>query len=92
MPPRSVLIDQITGLAELALGLGERLFTIAAASRAIAAILNEHAEKFHALPGAKDYVLFDEQTAASLHCQTGALALSNQVMFDWLDDQLLGES
>ena len=41
-------------LAELALGLGERLFRIAAASRAIAAILHEHAEKFNALPGAKE--------------------------------------
>jgi alpha-beta hydrolase superfamily lysophospholipase len=43
---------------------------------------------YDALPGPKDYVLFDESTTASLHCQTGALALSNQTMFDWLDDQL----
>ncbi len=44
---------------------------------------------YNALQCPKDYLLFDERSTASLHCQTGALALSNQKMFDWLDDNLM---
>ena len=42
---------------------------------------------YDALPGPKDYVFFDEKTAASLHSHTGAHALSKQASFDRLDDQ-----
>jgi hypothetical protein len=34
----------------------------------------------------KKYVLFKEEGGAEEHCQCGALALSNQGKFDWLDD------
>lgn len=44
---------------------------------------------YNALQGPKEYMLFDERSTGSQHCQTGALALSNQRMFDWLDDNLM---
>ena len=43
---------------------------------------------YNALQCPKDYMLFDKRSTGSLHCQTGALAISNQRMFDWLDDNL----
>jgi hypothetical protein len=33
----------------------------------------------------KKYILFTEEGAEE-HCQYGVLALSNQCLFDWLDD------
>jgi len=34
----------------------------------------------------KKYILFKEEEGAEEHCQCGALALSNQRIFDWLDE------
>ena len=42
-------------------------------------------EVFEALTCPKKYILFKEEGAEE-HCQCGALALSNQRIFDWLDD------
>ena len=36
----------------------------------------------------KDYLLFTEEDTALVHCQTGALAVATQRMFDWLDEHL----
>jgi pimeloyl-ACP methyl ester carboxylesterase len=44
---------------------------------------------FEALTCPKKYILFTEQEGAEEHCQTGASALSNQRIFDWLDDTIL---
>jgi hypothetical protein len=41
---------------------------------------------FEALTCPKKYILF---TAGEEHCQCGAPALSNQRIFDWLDDTFL---
>jgi alpha-beta hydrolase superfamily lysophospholipase len=43
---------------------------------------------FDALPGPKDYLLFIEQDTGQQHCQVGALGVSNQRLFDWLDTYL----
>jgi len=36
----------------------------------------------------KDYMLFTEEDTGLVHCQTGALAVATQRMFDWLDEHL----
>jgi hypothetical protein len=41
---------------------------------------------FEALTCPKKNILFTEEEGAEEHCQCGALALSNQRIFDWLDD------
>lgn len=43
---------------------------------------------FDALTCPKKYILFTTEEDAEEHCQSGALALSNQRIFDWLDDTL----
>jgi hypothetical protein len=35
------------------------------------------------------YILFTAEEGAEEHCQIGALALSNQRIFDWLDDTIM---
>ena len=41
---------------------------------------------YDALTSPKKYILFTEQEGTEEHCQTGAPALSNQLIFDWLDE------
>lgn len=43
---------------------------------------------YDALRCPKHYMLFDAQDTGQLHCQTGALAVAEQRMFDWLDENL----
>ena len=45
-------------------------------------------ELFAALRCPKDYLLFTASEAAQLHVQTGSPAISNQRIFDWLEDNL----
>jgi pimeloyl-ACP methyl ester carboxylesterase len=40
---------------------------------------------YHALKCPKNYILFTETEGAEEHCQSGASSLSNQRIFDWLD-------
>lgn len=42
---------------------------------------------FKALNTPKEYLLFTADDAAEEHCQTGALAISNEKILDWLDKQ-----
>jgi alpha-beta hydrolase superfamily lysophospholipase len=44
---------------------------------------------FEALTCPKKYILFTAEEGAEEHCQIGAPALSNQRIFDWLDDTFL---
>jgi hypothetical protein len=39
-------------------------------------------------PESKKYILFTEEEGAEEHCQTGALAITHQRVFDWLDEML----
>jgi len=41
---------------------------------------------YDALKCPKKYVLFTVQEGAEDHCQVAALSLSNQRIFDWLDE------
>jgi len=41
---------------------------------------------FEALTCPKKYILFTTEESAEEHCQSGASALSNQRIFDWLDE------
>ncbi|MFL6383704.1 MAG: alpha/beta hydrolase family protein, partial [Nitrososphaeraceae archaeon] len=41
---------------------------------------------YDALTCPKKYILFTEEEGAEEHCQEGALSLSNQRIFDWLDE------
>ena len=41
---------------------------------------------YDALTSPKKYILFTEEEGAEEHCQCGAPALSNQRIFDWLDE------
>jgi dienelactone hydrolase len=43
---------------------------------------------FEALSCPKKYILFTAEEGAEEHCQCGASALSNQRIFDWLDETL----
>jgi hypothetical protein len=43
---------------------------------------------YDALTSAKSYIKFTEEEGAEEHCQGGAPALSNQRIFDWLDETL----
>jgi dienelactone hydrolase len=43
---------------------------------------------FDALRGPKEFMLFDETSAAHLHCQNAALAHAGERLFDWLDERL----
>jgi pimeloyl-ACP methyl ester carboxylesterase len=43
---------------------------------------------YDALTSTKSYIRFTEQEGAEEHCQEGAPALSNQRIFDWLDEIL----
>jgi hypothetical protein len=45
-------------------------------------------ELFAALRCPKDYLLFTAAEAAQLHVQTGSPAISNQRIFDWLEENL----
>jgi dienelactone hydrolase len=40
---------------------------------------------YDALDCPKDYILFTKSEAAQAHCKMGATAISNAVIFDWLD-------
>jgi alpha-beta hydrolase superfamily lysophospholipase len=43
---------------------------------------------YDALSCEKDYLLFDDESTAQLHCQNGANATAGEFMFDWLDGRL----
>lgn len=43
---------------------------------------------YDALTCPKDYMLFTEEDTGLVHCQTGALAVASQRLFDWLDEHL----
>ena len=43
---------------------------------------------YDALRCPKKYILFTSEEGAEEHCQCGAPALSNQRIFDWLDETL----
>ena len=43
---------------------------------------------YDALRCPKDYMLFTAEDTGLVHCQTGALAVATQRMFDWLDEWL----
>lgn len=43
---------------------------------------------YDALRCPKDYMLFTAEDTSLVHCQTGALAVATQRMFDWLDEWL----
>ncbi len=45
-------------------------------------------ELFDALRCPKDYLLFTREETAPLHVQVGALAVSSQRIFDWIDDSI----
>jgi hypothetical protein len=45
-------------------------------------------ELYDALRCPKEYLLFTARETAQLHVQTGATAVSNQHVFDWLEDNL----
>lgn len=45
-------------------------------------------ERIHQMLPNSTYMLFTDEDTASLHNQTGALAVANQRMFDWLDENL----
>ncbi|MFH1836846.1 MAG: alpha/beta fold hydrolase [Candidatus Omnitrophota bacterium] len=42
-------------------------------------------ELYDALDCPKDYILFTGEQTAQAHCQMGAIAISNEVIFNWLD-------
>jgi hypothetical protein len=41
---------------------------------------------YDALTCPKKYILFTTEEGAEEHCQSGAPAISNQLIFDWLDE------
>ncbi len=43
---------------------------------------------YNALTCPKDYMLFDKEDTGLVHCQTGALAIASQRLFDWLDENI----
>jgi len=43
---------------------------------------------FEALRCPKTFMAFTRKDMASMHCQAGALAISNQRILDWLDEHL----
>jgi esterase/lipase len=43
---------------------------------------------YDALQCPKDYLFFDTESAASLHCQNGTLSVGTARMFDWLEERL----
>ena len=45
---------------------------------------------YDALTCQKKYILFTSEEGAEEHCQCGASALSNQRIFDWLDEIFAG--
>ena len=45
---------------------------------------------YDALTCQKKYILFTSEEGAEEHCQCGASALSNQRIFDWLDETFAG--
>ena len=47
---------------------------------------------FEALRCPKKYILFTSEEGAEEHCQCGAAALTNQRIFDWLDETFKSES
>jgi hypothetical protein len=45
---------------------------------------------FEALQAPKTFARFTAEDGAENHCQSGALAYKDEVVFNWLDDTLLG--
>jgi hypothetical protein len=45
-------------------------------------------ELYDALKCPKEYMLFTEEDTGQVHCQTGALSVASQRMFDWLDENI----
>jgi pimeloyl-ACP methyl ester carboxylesterase len=43
---------------------------------------------YDALESPKEYMLFTEEDTGLVHCQTGALSVASQRMFDWLDEHI----
>ena len=48
----------------------------------------ESKKLFDALKAPKDYMLFKAEDTGLVHVQTGALAVSSQRLFDWLDEHI----
>jgi hypothetical protein len=45
-------------------------------------------ELYDALRCPKEYMLFTAEDTGLVHCQTGALAVASQRLFDWLDEHI----
>jgi hypothetical protein len=43
---------------------------------------------YDALKAPKEYMLFTKEDTGLVHCQTGALSVASQRMFDWLDETI----
>ncbi len=43
---------------------------------------------YDALKSPKEYMLFTKEDTGLVHCQTGALSVASQRMFDWLDETI----
>ena len=43
---------------------------------------------YDALDSPKEYMLFTKEDTGLVHCQTGALSVASQRMFDWLDETI----
>ena len=48
--------------------------------------LDKQRKVYDGLKSPKKYILFTQEEGAEEHCQSGASALSNQRIFDWVDE------
>lgn len=55
-------------------------------------LAGQAAKLYENLKCPKKFMLFKTEEAAGLHCQSGAKMLSNQRIFDWLDETLAGQA
>jgi hypothetical protein len=51
-------------------------------------VIAEPQRVFDALQSPKTFALFTDDDGAENHCQAGALAYKDEVVFNWLDDTL----
>lgn len=82
----SEMLDKMRGFTNV-----EGVKDIRATTLVIDAEAEEYGQSrmlYEALRCEKDYMMFTEAEAAPLHVQTGALAVSSQRIFDWIDDQM----
>ena len=49
---------------------------------------NQAREVFDSLTGPKTFFIFSPKSTAQAHCQMGAMAISNEVIFNWLNKTL----